>query len=208
MEDKKLLYGILAVCVVTLVVSGISVYEVNTVAKQLNTQGEQIAALQEAQAPMNIAAALREQIQGLEKQVSTQGRKLTEFEPYAFPENQKVIEGEEVVYETASEKPTLSGTLTHGGAAVLKVEDESAEETLVTGDLATGEDYTAGQVEVSEVEDESAEVRGDFFRDEGINPNGPPENRMLLTAEESESARDADILRGAASTTQSGMFAS
>lgn len=56
MEDKKLLYGILAVCVVTLVVSGISVYEVNTVAKQLNTQGEQIVALEQSRLRQNASA--------------------------------------------------------------------------------------------------------------------------------------------------------
>ena len=79
MEDKKLLYGILAVCVVTLVVSGISVYEVNTVAKQLNTQVEQIAALQEAQAPMNVLYV------ELGEQLRTQGEQIAELERFRLP---------------------------------------------------------------------------------------------------------------------------
>lgn len=81
MEDKKLLYGILAVCVVTLVVSGISVYEVNTVVKQLNTQGEQIAALQEAQAPMNILYV------DLAEQVNTQREQIAALEQSRFRQN-------------------------------------------------------------------------------------------------------------------------
>jgi hypothetical protein len=77
-RNKKLLYGILAVCVVTLVVSGISVYEVNTVAKQLNTQGELIAALQEAQAPMNVLYV------DLEEQLDTQGELIAALEQSRF----------------------------------------------------------------------------------------------------------------------------
>jgi len=85
MEDKKLLYGILAVCVVTLVVSGISVYEVNTVAKQLNTQGEQIAALQEAQAPMNVLYV------ELGEQLNTQRDQIAALEQSRYSQDEMVL---------------------------------------------------------------------------------------------------------------------
>lgn len=131
MEDKKLLYGILAVCVVTLVVSGVSVYEVNTVAKQLNTQGEQIAALEQSQLPQNV-------IMDVEAPEA-------EVESVEVPAELKKIA-----------KPILR-------EPEANVESEDVEETP----------------------------------DEGINPNGPPENRVLMPAEESKSAIDAVIVRDA-----------
>lgn len=117
MEDKKLLYGILAVCVVTLVVSGVSVYEVNTVAKQLNTQGEQIAALEQSQLPQNVIMDVEEPE--------------AEVESVEVPAELKKIA-----------KPILR-------EPEANVESEDVEETP----------------------------------DEGINPNGPPENRALVPAD-------------------------
>lgn len=123
MEDKKLLYGILAVCVVTLVVSGISVYEVNTVAKQLNTQVEQIAALQEAQAPMNVLYV------ELGEQLRTQGEQIVALEQSRF------------------------------------------HQMIVVDPL--GDVEALGDVETEDVEETP---------DEGIDPNGPPENRFHIRA--------------------------
>ncbi len=144
MEDKKLLYGILAVCAVTLVVSGISVYEVNTVAKQLNTQGEQIAALQEAQAPMN--ALFVEWRVG--EQLNTQGEQIAALEQSRF-------------------RPNLIASVDEPDVEV-EPEAEAEVEDVLVGDS-----------------------------DEGINPNGPPENRVpeyrvRASAEESKSAIDRD----------------
>lgn len=121
-----MLYGILAVCVVTLVVSGISVYEVNTVAKQLNTQGELIAALQEAQAPMNVLYV------DLEEQLDTQGELIAALEQSRFR---------------------------------LIADDPMTDDGIADDDDDDG---------IDEVDDD------------GINPNGPPENRVHILADLAE----------------------
>ena len=96
MEDKKLLYGILAVCVVTLVVSGISVYEVNTVAKQLNTQGEQIAALEQSRLPQNVIIGMEEpEVESESEDVEeTPEEDINSNYP---PENQELMPAEESI---------------------------------------------------------------------------------------------------------------
>jgi|LGVE01.1.fsa_nt_gb hypothetical protein len=160
MEDKKLLYGILAVCVVTLVVSGISVYEVNTVAKQLNTQGEQIAALQEAQAPMNMLFGTSG------GQWNTPGEQIAALQEAQAPMNVH-HDKDRVTLTVAPEQSPL------GQNVIADVAEPEVESKEVPAELKK-----KPMIREHEANDESEAV--EMTPDEGINPNDPPENRALL----------------------------